>query len=69
MSAAIFNKFMDMIGIGSQEEEENEEVSLSYDVEQDTEEEVYSRPRTRRSFAEIENDSPYGAKNVQTKVK
>ena len=71
MSAAIINKFMDMMGIGNQEEYDEEEMDLVEDEEMETEsEEVYSKPksRSRRSFAEIEKESPYGAKSVQTKV-
>lgn len=72
MSAAIINKFMDMMGIGNKEEEDYEDI-VDYEEELDNdieEEEVYSRPkaRSRRSFSEIEKDSPYGAKKFQTKV-
>lgn len=72
MSAAIINKFMDMMGIGNQDDyEEDENIDLAENEEMEMEdEELYTRPksRSRRSFADIEKDSPYGAKNIQTKV-
>lgn len=73
MSAAIINKFMDMMGLGNQEDEEFDEEVTEYSMEQETEEQdedTYVRPRqrARKSFADIEKDSPYGAKNIQTKV-
>ncbi len=73
MSAAIINKFMDMIGIGGQDEDgEDYEETVNYENENENEveEETYIKPknRVRRSFSEIENESPYGAKSIQTKV-
>ncbi len=74
MSAAIINKFMDMFGIGNRDDEEEEdydETVSSYDNTDEVEEEepVYRpKQRARRSFTEIENESPFGAKNLQTKV-
>ncbi len=71
MSAAIINKFMDMIGIGGQDGDgEDYEEAVNYEDEQEVEEESYIKPknRVRRSFSEIENESPYGAKSIQTKV-
>lgn len=67
MSAAIINKFMDMIGMGNQDDDyENEELDMDYENE---EEENYERtfPKSRKSFSEIQ-DSPYSAKNYQSKV-
>lgn len=71
MSAAIINKFMDMMGIGNQEEEYEDINEYSMDQgEEQEQEELMERPkaRSRRSFSEIENESPYGARNLQTKV-
>lgn len=66
MSAAIINKFMDMIGIGKEEEYEE---GANYEVEEQYEEEEYEKPsRSRRSFSEIESENPYSTKNIQTKV-
>ena len=73
MSAAIINKFMDMMGIGNQEDEDIEDDVVEYTTESEVEDEdidTYTKPkaRTRRSFSDIEKESPYGAKNIQTKV-
>ncbi len=71
MSAAIISKFMDMIGMGNQQEEyDDEEVEMEYDKDDNVEEEEeYEKPapRARRSFSEIQ-ESPYSAKNYQSKV-
>lgn len=69
--AAIINKFMDMFGIGNQEEEGyDEEENYAEDQEVEEEEEFYSKPksRSRRSFSDIEKENPYGARSIDTKV-
>lgn len=66
MSAAIVNKFMRMMGIG-ENEEYDEEVDY-YDEEQEDDVEK-EEPRARRSFRDIENSNPYlRNNNVQPKV-
>ena len=66
MSAAIVNKFMRMMGIG-ENEEYDEEVDY-YDEEQEDDVEK-EEPRVRRSFRDIENSNPYlRNNNVQPKV-
>lgn len=71
MSAAIINKFMDMIGINHNSDEYEEEVE-NYDseVENDLETESYElqAPRARRSFSDIESSNPYSSRNIQSKV-
>lgn len=70
MGAAIINKFMDMIGMGNQDDEyENDDVEMEYDNDSEVEEEAYEKPvsKSRRSFSEIQ-ESPYSAKNYQSKV-
>lgn len=54
------NKFMNMLHIGSNEEQEYEEY----------EEEICEQPsyRSGRNFKEIEEESPYSAKNTSSKV-
>lgn len=69
--AAIINKFMDMFGIGNQDEEEfDEEANYAEDQEVEEEEEFYTKPksRSRRSFSDIEKENPYGARSIDTKV-
>lgn len=59
------NKFLDMLNIGS-----NEEVEEDDDMEEYENEEVETQPssyRSRRNFSDIE-ESPYSAKNLQSKV-
>lgn len=72
MSAAIINKFMDMMGIGGQEAEEYDEMEdyATDSEEMDMEEETYQKPsyKSKRSFGDIERESQYSSKNVQTKV-
>lgn len=74
MSAAIINKFMDMMGIGNKDEDyeiEDENIDIENGMEDEVEEEEYVRPtrsRSRKSFSDIERESPYGARNIQTKV-
>lgn len=60
-----FNKLFEILNIGSSEEEYDE-----YEEEQDFVEEASpsSTTRPRRNFKEIEEDNPYSAKNLQTKV-
>ena len=66
MSAAIVNKFMRRMGIG-ENEEYDEEVDY-YDEEQEDDVEK-EEPRARRSFRDIENSNPYlRNNNVQPKV-
>ena len=50
MSAAIINKFMDMMGLGNQEDEEFDEEVTEYSMEQETEEqdEDYRKDKPRR---------------------
>ena len=72
MSAAIINKFMDMIGMGNQNEDYDDDVDIDYENEvetQDQEEDTYERPtsRARKSFSEIQ-ESPYSARSYQSKV-
>ena len=69
--AAIINKFMDMFGIGNQDEEEfDEEANYAEDQEVEEEEEFYTKPksRSRRSFSDIEKENPYGTRSIDTKV-
>ncbi|MDD3304460.1 MAG: cell division protein SepF [Clostridia bacterium] len=76
MSAAIINKLMDMIGVGggqeAEEYDENEEYSMeNEEFEDENMEDVYKRPssfKSRKSFSEIERDSQYSPRNMQTKV-
>lgn len=71
MGGAIMNKLMNAIGIGNEEEEyedieyNNEEESLS-----DNEEESYykSSYKPSRSFRDIERESQYSSRNLQSKV-
>lgn len=67
MGSAIINKFMGMLGIAEKDEYENDE---EYDrvSNGDIEEEVYSAPRQRRSFKEIEDESEYSSKRHESKV-
>ncbi len=58
-----FNKLFDMLNIGSNEEEEIED----YEDEQDLQEETSSY-KPRRNFKDIEDENPYSAKNIQSKV-
>jgi cell division inhibitor SepF len=57
------NKFMNMLNIGSGESEENEDIEEEQEVEETT-----PTYKSRRNFSEIENGSPYSAKNIQSKV-
>lgn len=68
MSAAIINKFMDMMGINNHDDEYDE--TEQYEQEINEVEENYELPtsKSRRSFSDIESSNPYSSKNVQTKV-
>ncbi|MDF2866172.1 MAG: hypothetical protein K0R72_990 [Clostridia bacterium] len=57
------NKFMNMLNIGSNEEEEVED----YEDEQEVQDSS-SQYKSRRKFSEIEEESPYSARNIQSKV-
>lgn len=66
MSAAIVNKFMRMMGIGENEEYDEEVDYYDEEQEEDVEKE---EPKARRSFRDIENSNPYlRNNNVQPKV-
>lgn len=66
MSAAIVNKFMRMMGIGENEEYDEEVDYYDEEQEDDVEKEEL---RARRSFRDIENSNPYlRNNNVQPKV-
>lgn len=74
MSSAIFNKFMNMLGISSKDDEEEENVE-EYDSEDiDNEGEVAqavnarSAYRPRRSFRDIEDDNKYSSRSLQNKI-
>ena len=74
MSSAIFNKFMNMLGISSKDDDEEENVE-EYDNEDiDNEEEVAqavnarSAYRPRRSFRDVESDNQYSSRNMQSKI-
>lgn len=64
MSAAIVNKFMKMMGIGEERDEEEYEDVDYYDEE----EEEIEAPKARRSFRDIESTNPYLRNNIQPKV-
>ena len=68
--AAIINKLMNAIGIG--EEEEYEEVDYNNEEEtlDDNEEENYYKPsyKSSRSFKDIERESQYSTRNLQSKI-
>lgn len=73
MSAAIINKFMDMIGINSNQEiEDYEDINEmeNSEVHNSENENFYEKSafRGRRTFSDIEQENPYSSKNVQTKV-
>ena len=69
MSAAIVNKFMRMMGIGENDEdnEYDDEVDC-YDEEEQDEVENREVPKARRSFRDIESSNTYSKSNNQTKV-
>lgn len=73
MSAAILSKFMDMMGIGSSDEEVYDEVEEydNNDIETDEVGDEYRRATQKsqkRSFSDIEKNSQYSSTNIQTKV-
>ena len=75
MSAAIINKFMNLIGVGGQEAEEydeNEEYinDENEGFEDENVQDIYEKPpvKQRRSFSDIERESQYSPRNMQTKV-
>lgn len=69
MAAAIVNKFMRMMGIGEDDDENEYEDDVNYYDEEPQEEDVEREtPKQRRSFREIENTNPYSRSNNQTKV-
>ncbi len=71
MSAVWLNKLMKVVGINSEEDEyEYDDEVEQYDEEDnDMEEEIEEpMPRSRRSFSEIEDSSPYSSRNMQNKV-
>ena len=71
MSAAIINKFKDMMGFGSQdddeeiEEVEQDEENVDYD-EEDTS--TYTARQRRASYKEADDISSYSGRSAQTKV-
>lgn len=58
-----FNKFMNMLNIGSSEDEDIEDYEDEDEVQEET-----SKYRAGRNFNQIEEDSPYSARNIQSKV-
>jgi cell division inhibitor SepF len=57
------NKFMNMLNIGSNDEEVED-----YEDDQEVQESTTPTYKSRRNFNEIEEDSPYSARNIQSKV-
>jgi len=57
------NKFMNMLSIGSNDEDNVDD----YDDDQEVQE-TTSTYKSRRNFTEIEQESPYSARNIQSKV-
>jgi len=57
------NKFMNMLNIGSNGEENIED----YEDDQEAQE-TTATYKARRNFSEIEQESPYSARNIQSKV-
>ena len=57
------NKFMNMLSIGSNEEDNVEDYEDDQEVQETT-----STYKSRRNFSEIEQESPYSARNIQSKV-
>ena len=74
MSAAIINKFMDMMGIGSKEDDyENddyEEINNTYEEEEEESSEYQKNNgyKQKKSFSDIERESQYSSRNMQSKV-
>jgi len=57
------NKFMNMLSIGSNDEDNVDDYEDDQDVQETT-----STYKSRRNFNEIEQESPYSARNIQSKV-
>jgi len=57
------NKFMNMLNIGSNDEENVDDYEDDQEVQETT-----STYKSRRNFSEIEQESPYSARNIQSKV-
>jgi cell division inhibitor SepF len=57
------NKFMNMLNIGSNDEENVDDYEDDQEVQEAT-----STYKSRRNFSEIEQESPYSARNIQSKV-
>lgn len=70
MSAALINKFKDMMGFGSQDAdyEDVEEYENEVDEEYENEDGYSSNQRTRRSFKDIDDSNSYSGRTAQTKV-
>lgn len=70
MSAAILSKFMDMMGIGSSDEEYDEVEEFENNIDCDEVEDEYRRTtqKSKKSFSDIERNSQYSSTNIQTKV-
>ena len=69
MSAAIVNKFMRMMGIGENDEDNEYDDEVDYcDEEEQDEVENREVPKARRSFRDIESSNPYSKNNNQSKV-
>lgn len=70
MSAAIINKFKDMMGFGQDDSEydEMEEYDTEVENEYDTDDGYTSTPRSRRSYKEMEESNSYSGRTAQTKV-
>ena len=71
MSAAIINKLMNAIGIAEEEEEfdnieyNNEEETMVDDYEENYTKSLY---KPSKSFKDIERESQYSSRNIQSKV-
>ncbi|MDD2376093.1 MAG: cell division protein SepF [Clostridia bacterium] len=57
------NKFMNMLNIGSNDENNVDDYDDDQEVQDTT-----STYKSRRNFNEIEQESPYSARNIQSKV-
>lgn len=70
MSAAIINKLMNAIGIGEEEEYEDIEYNNEEIDEVEEEAESFFKPsfKSSKSFRDIERESQYSTKNLQSKV-
>ncbi|MEG2310989.1 MAG: cell division protein SepF [Clostridia bacterium] len=62
---SVINKIMGMMGIGNQVEDDEYDETAEFE---NNEEEAYTKPRSRKSFSDIEQDNPYSTRNIQTKV-